>query len=97
MLTVKSKISKMADLIIALLQAIDADETIKINGENYDITHPLVNAVIYLANEYLTADDRHIHMRVLKQKGYNIFPGEQDRFGWLTGCIQLPRGVIVFG
>lgn len=97
MLTVKSKISKMADLIIALLQAIDADETIKINGENYDTIHPLVNAVIYLANEYLTADDRHIHMRVLKQKGYNVFPGEQDRFGWLTGCIQLPRGVIVFG
>jgi len=97
MLTVKSKISKMADLIITLLQAIDADETIKINGENYDTIHPLVNAVIYLANEYLTADDRHIHMRVLKQKGYNIFPGEQDRFGWLTGCIQLPRGVIVFG
>ena len=97
MLTVKSKISKMADLIIALLQAIDGDESIKIIGHNYESTHPLVNAVIYLANEYLTADDRHIHMSVLKQKGFHVFPGEQDRFGWLTGCIQLPRGVIVFG
>jgi hypothetical protein len=97
MLVLKTRRARMAELIIALLQAIIADDNIKINGEKYDSAHPLVNAVIYLANEYLTSDERHIHMRVIKEKGFNIFPGEQDRFGWLTGCIQLPRGIIVFG
>lgn len=29
--------------------------------------------------------------------GYFIFPGERDRFGWLTGCIQTKKGIIVFG
>ena len=87
----------MAVLIISLLQAIIADDNIKIHGEKYDTNHPLITAVIYLANDYLTSDERHIHLRILKQKGYYVFPGEQDRFGWLTGCIQLPRGVIVFG
>ena len=97
MLVLKTRRARMAELIIALLQAIVADDDIKMNGENYDSAHPLVNAVIYLANEYLTSDERHTHMRVIKEKGFHIFPGEQDRFGWLTGCIQLPRGIIVFG
>ena len=97
MLVLKTRRARMAELIIALLEAIIADDDIKIYGENYDSVHPLVNAVIYLANDYLTSDDRHIHMRAIKEKGFHIFPGEQDRFGWLTGCIQLPRGIIVFG
>ena len=29
--------------------------------------------------------------------GYFVFPGERDRFGWLTACIQTKKGIIVFG
>lgn len=87
----------MADLILALLREIDDDTSITIQGDTYDSTHPLVNAVIYLSNQYLTSDERHLYMRVLKHSGFDVFPGEQDRFGWLTGCIQLKRGMIVFG
>lgn len=29
--------------------------------------------------------------------GYYIFPGERDRCGWLTACLQTKKGVIVFG
>lgn len=29
--------------------------------------------------------------------GFNVFPGEADRFGWLTGCIETNKGIIVFG
>jgi hypothetical protein len=87
----------MADLILALLREIDDDTSITVQGDNFDTTHPLVNAVIYLSNQYLTSDERHLYIRVLKQSDFDVFPGEQDRFGWLTGCIQLKRGMIVFG
>lgn len=87
----------MADLILALLREIDDDASIIVQGDKYDSTHPLVNAVIYLSNQYLTSDERHLYMRVLKQSSFDVYPGEQDRFGWLTGCIQLKRGMIVFG
>jgi hypothetical protein len=87
----------MATLIVELLKQIEKDDTIIIREQLYDHHHPLVYAVVYLANEYLTADDRHVHMSIVKQSGFGIYPGEQDRFGWLTGCIQLERGRIVFG
>lgn len=86
----------MADLIVSLLKEIESDHIPLIQNQ-YDPSHPLVNTVIYLANNYLTGDDRHVHMSVIKKSGFAIYPGEQDRFGWLTGCIQLEKGRIVFG
>lgn len=29
--------------------------------------------------------------------GYFIFPGERDRSGWVTACLQTKKGIIVFG
>ena len=28
---------------------------------------------------------------------WKVFPGEQDSFGWLTGCIRTKKGILVFG
>ena len=33
----------------------------------------------------------------LKENGFHVFPGEVDSFGWLSGCIQTKKGVIVYG
>jgi hypothetical protein len=38
--------------------------------------------------------DQHV---LIKEAGYDIFPGERDGFGWLTGCIQTKKGVVMFG
>ena len=35
--------------------------------------------------------------KLQERYGYFIFPGERDRFGWVTGCIQTKKGIIVFG
>ena len=78
-------------IIISLLKKIDEDESIDVNN------HTLVNTVIYLADECLTGDDNHYNIECVKKAGFDVFAGEQDRFGWLTGCIQLKRGIIVFG
>ena len=37
------------------------------------------------------------NMEVLQKHQYYVYPGEQDRFGWLTGCIDTQKGTIVFG
>lgn len=29
--------------------------------------------------------------------GFFIFPGERDRCGWITACLQTKKGIIVFG
>jgi hypothetical protein len=34
---------------------------------------------------------------LLNKNGFSVFAGERDRFGWLTGCIQTEKGIIVYG
>lgn len=36
-------------------------------------------------------------MSILREHGFHTFPGEVDSFGWLSGCIQTKKGVIVYG
>jgi len=33
---------------------------------------------------------------ILKRNGYSVFAGEQDSFGWLSGCITTKKGILVF-
>lgn len=92
-----SKLPEELDLIIFLLKAIERDLSAQKINDVYLGNHPLVNSVTYLANYYLTGDDRRENMEYIRKNGFPIFPGEQDRFGWLTGCIQLKNGIIIFG
>jgi|LauGreDrversion4_2_1035121.scaffolds.fasta_scaffold627356_2 hypothetical protein len=88
------------NLLISLLKYIDSDDSIETSGEYYSSTNPLVNAARYLANEFLIGDDGHPDresMDIIVGAGFPIFPKEQDRFGWLTACIELKRGIIIFG
>ena len=34
---------------------------------------------------------------ILKKNGFYVFCGERDRFGWLSGCIQTKKGILVYG
>lgn len=83
--------------IIGLLKIIDSDETISLDNEEGP-RNPLISSVIYLADEYLTCEiDGKQGIQEIKNAGFDVFPGEQDRFGWLIGCIQMKRGIIMFG
>jgi len=35
--------------------------------------------------------------RALRSFGFNVFQGEADSYGWLTGCIQTTKGILVYG
>lgn len=87
-------------LLIHLLRYINKDDTIEVTNDQYDRTHPLISAALFIANEILIGDDGHpdrAMMDKVVEKGFRIFPGEMDRFGWVTGCIELSRGIILFG
>ena len=32
----------------------------------------------------------------LRTNGFDVTAGEEDRFGWLTGCIHTSKGIIVY-
>jgi len=79
-------------VIIHLLKIIDEDETIDIKKK-----HPLIDAVVHLADDCLTGDENFKNIVTIREAGFDVYAGEQDRFGWLIGCIELKRRVIMFG
>lgn len=62
-----------------------------------------VTEIDYAASELFILEGGtpdYIKMQSLKDMSngkYWIFPGETDSFGWLTGCINTPVGIIVYG
>lgn len=56
--------------------------------------------IIKMANVLLVKDNGKCHwdnMEILQKLCYYVHPGEQDRFGWVTGCIDTSKGTIVYG
>jgi len=79
--------------LICLLQRVDGDPSIQL-----DDSCSLVNDIIELATLYLTTGpDVHVYREQVRKAGYPVYPGEADRFGWLTAYFQLKRGIILFG
>ena len=33
---------------------------------------------------------------ILENAGYRVFMGERDGFGWLSGCIQTQKGILIY-
>jgi hypothetical protein len=63
--------------------------------------HDLICEIEGLANQVFIDEEGQCRFedmdKLWNDHGYFIFPGERDRFGWLTGCIQTKKGIIVFG
>jgi hypothetical protein len=63
--------------------------------------HPVVNEVSnFFAPEALIKPNGHPDFeahRALAAAGYKVSCGERDSFGWLTGVITTPKGLIVYG
>ena len=89
--------------LIQLLETIektDLPDNSKQNLNAIERIEETINKLLPLANTLLI-DDNGINLwenhDVLDSHGFRVFPGEQDRFGWLTGCIQTRKGFIVYG
>lgn len=64
----------------------------------------LVSMIIGEANKILISCSGMVNaenIKVLRDKGYRVYPGEKDGFGWLTGCIaksvNFKKKILVFG
>ena len=84
----------MADipLLILLLKRIDSDNSIYVINEEYTVTHPLVDAAKYIACQNLNINN----INKLTEAGFHIFPNSMNKYGWITGYIQLSRGIIIY-
>ena len=86
------------DQIIFLINWIELSD---IQPSEY-LTHdyPEVRELTDLANKHLITDKSECNwynINFLKEKGFNVFPVEQDSFGWMLGGISTSKGVIVYG
>ena len=81
------------------LKITDCDARL-LNNNKDKIIREFIQSLSELASEVLVGDngqclwDQH---EILREAGYSVFAGEKDRFGWLTGCIQTKKGIIVYG
>lgn len=62
----------------------------------------LYNEVVDLCDEYLITNDGQCNWNnivTLQNNGYDVFAGEKDSFGWLTGCVQKDNDerVVIYG
>lgn len=86
---------KRLEKLITLLKELNASDL----PDDYD-NYIKNNEIEILACDTLVGSkgeclwDNH---RILNTNGFSVFPGERDRFGWLTGCIQTEKGIIVYG
>ena len=81
---------KYEDGIVYLLNVVETHEKYK---------EP-INKVIEIADQALIDDEGHCvweSIQEVKHHGYSVFAGEQDRWGWLSGCIQTKKGLLVYG
>jgi hypothetical protein len=89
------------DLLIKTLKEIETDGNIEPNRYLNNNPNGLIVEAETLANEVLvnesfTGVDYPI-IKKMSENGYEVFPGERDSFGWVTGCIKTKKGIIIFG
>jgi len=78
------------DRLIRLLAAAE----VEIDFDKDDLHQEIIS----LATEYLTVGpDVELYRRKVREAGYPIYPGEVDRFGWLTAYFQFTWGILLFG
>ena len=86
--------------LINLLEQIDKSD-LKDNEDFYlNRNNELVARIIDEATSELIDMNGHCiwdNHKILEDAGFPVFCGERDRFGWLSGCIQTKKGIIVYG
>lgn len=89
------------DELLALLEDFECEMTppahVKILRP---IDHPMVADIESLADSLLITEDGDCNwenIQFLRSNGYDVFPLEQDRFGWVVGGIETIHGIIAYG
>ena len=91
------------DLVNALNALTDDDfhEPDEETGVIYAKSTPAADECEFMANGLLITSNGGCNwdnIRKLESYGFDVYAGEKDSFGWLTGCIEFPDGkILVYG
>ena len=93
--------------LLDVLKGIDEEPTIDDLGEEICLNwgllserHKLIQDATNLATYALIKENGERNFEnefKLVNKGYSVFPLEEDRCGWLVGGILTPKGIIAYG
>jgi hypothetical protein len=86
--------------LINALKALEASTL----PDSYDVINNKdtleIKTIVSLAEEVLIGQEGQCNWDAidkLAEQGFAVYPGDKDQFGWLTGCIETTKGVIVYG
>lgn len=69
------------------------DDEFGVYGTRYARSNERIENIDAMASAlFIKADGRcnWDNIRQLRKYGFRVYAGEQDSFGWLSGCIELP-------
>jgi hypothetical protein len=77
----------------------DSDSNVLNALDNADYKDLIDNAIGEATNELIDDNGHNIweYHQYLREIGFDVFCGDRDRFGWLTGCIQTKKGILIYG
>ena len=93
----------MKELLEALERLYANQDDICQEGEDTGFNESeLLDEVVGLCDDHLIASGGQCNwenIRILERNGYRVYAGDQDSWGWLTGCVQKKgdKRVIVYG
>jgi hypothetical protein len=113
MTTEISKLIEKLDKLTAELEKIgypkedDSHYLHDLSSSKHEEIYALVQEIEQEASGYMIIDSgryagqpdftRHKTLKLMSNGKYHITKGETDSFGWLSGKLHTPRGIIVYG
>ena len=88
------------DSLINALNALEASTLPDSDDVINNMNTPEITIILCLAEQVLIDEQGRCNWDAideLMRHGFPVYAGDQDRFGWLTGCIETTKGVIVYG
>lgn len=89
----------MDNLVALIKQVEDSDIPQRQYLSNKD--HPLVSQIAVLLEDIFITAGGHMNFdakdRFMIDYGYELYPVEQDRWGWIIGGLITCKGTITFG
>lgn len=95
--------NKELETLLKLITTMEGDDSVKeseyLTDGSYDDLPESVQKIVVEAEVLIDGNGRPKYelLREMKREGYDVFAGESDSFGWLTGCIQTKKGIVLFG
>lgn len=88
------------EALVALIRELE-DSDLQERPYLADADHPNVSKIAHMLEELFITAGGHMNYDLkdmfMQTYGYELYPVEKDRWGWILGGLQTSKGTIVFG